>query len=212
MDIVSSKFNTCSMYGFIPWFSSATCALVPSQSMSEDHAANTSKMGYCFPHKMAVQFSISLLRAGLWVIWTESEVRSQASKMQWVTPGKFLVCFLDAFWYISPSSFADGPMSQTSLHAGVTALAADLDKKVVRKGGKLGSKEIAFLCISPVPTGTAEKASSGRLGFWIIPSGLGNLAQLLLGVFQLVKAVPEAEADLSVVGRWLQLSLELLLL
>lgn len=85
--------------------------------------------------------------------------------MSRVTSGQFLVCFLDTFWYISPSSFADGPVSHTSFHAGVTALAVDLDKKVVRKEGKLGSKEIAILCICPVPTGTAEKASSGRLGF-----------------------------------------------
>lgn len=75
-----------------------------------------------------------------------------------VTPGQFLGCFLGT-WYVSPNSFWHGPWSHASLHAAVTALAADLDEKVVRKGGKLGSKEIAFLCIFPVFTGAAGTAS-----------------------------------------------------
>lgn len=80
--------------------------------------------------------------------------------MNRVTPGQFLGCFLGISWYVSPNLFA-----HISLHAAVTALTADLNKKVVGKGGKLGSKDIGFLCISPVLIGAAGKASSGRLWF-----------------------------------------------
>lgn len=85
--------------------------------------------------------------------------------MSGVIPGQFLGCFLGTSWYVSPNLFAYGAGSHTSLYAAVTALAADLDKKVVRRGGQLGSKEIAFLCICLVFTGAAGRASSGRLGF-----------------------------------------------
>jgi len=77
------------------------------------------------------------------------------------TPRQFLGCFLDAC-YVSANLFAHGPGSHTSLHAIVTALAADLTKRLL---GKEESKEIAFLCTCPVFTGAGGKASSGRLGF-----------------------------------------------
>lgn len=142
-------------------------------------AANISKMGYCwryllFPHKMAVQFSLSLLRAGLWVVWTEVRwARCNEQSHTWaisgMLSGHFLVHFSQLICWWACESYL--------LSCWCYALAVDLDKKVVRKEGKLGSKEIAVLCICPVPTGTAEKASSGRLGFWIILLGWVGFGQ-----------------------------------
>ena len=86
-----------------------------------------------------------------------------------------------------------------------------LTKRLLGKEESLEAKKLPF-CAYVQSLQECRKSQLRQP--WVLNNSvvldLGNLVQLLLWVFQLVNALPEPEADLSAVGRWLLLSSELL--
>lgn len=84
-------------------------------------------------------------------------------------------------------------------------------KRLLGKEESLEAKKLPFCAYSQSSQGLREKPAEAGLNLNnSVELDLGNLAQLLLWVFQLVNALPEPETELSAVGRWLLLSSELL--
>lgn len=81
-------------------------------------------------------------------------------------------------------------------------------KRLLGKEESLEAKKLPFCAYSQSSQGLQEQPAEAGLN--LNNSDLGNLAQLLLWVFQLVNALPEPGTELSAVGRWLLLSSELL--
>lgn len=161
---------------------------------------------------MAAQLSLSLLWAGLWVVWAEREVRSQAGKMEWVE--SHMGNFWDVFWSLGmllPTRFGMDLGVMPHLMLLLLPWLLIWTKRLLGKEESLEAKKLPFCAYTQSSQGLQEKPAEAGLNLNnSVELDLGNLAQLLLWVFQLVNALPEPETELSAVGRWLLLSSELL--
>lgn len=106
-------------------------------------------------------------RAGLRVIWAESEVRSQAGKMQWVE--SHLGNFWDAFWALL------GIFLPIRLHMGLGAIRPFMllllpwlliwMKRLLGKEESLEAKKLPFCAYAQSSQGPQEKSVQAGLGF-----------------------------------------------